>query len=98
MTEPNKIDIQRKVCKLIETRQDYAEILERAVAIEKNPPSEFVANYGWEWDQVQAHPGKLTKMIAEGVLKVGYKSNRYKHYQLVDKDEIAKALKSCTLK
>ena len=98
MVKPNKTDIQRKVCKLVVKRQDYADILERAVVIEKNPPSDFVAQHGWEWDQVQAHPGKLTKLIAEGILKVGYKSNRYKHYQLVDRDAIAEALKSCAVK
>lgn len=92
MTEPKKNDLVDRVLKLINKRPDYAEILRRAVTIENNPPSDFVAKYGWEWDQVHAHPGTLTKMIAEGILKVGYKSRRYKHYQLVDKAAIEKAL------
>lgn len=98
MADPSKTDIKLKVCNLINKRPDYSEILERAIELEKNPSDEFVAKYGWEWDQVKAHPGKLTKMIAEGILKVGYKSNRYKHYQLVDRDSTAEALKSCVVK
>ena len=95
MSNHEKQEISQKVCRLISKRPEYADILKRALTIEKNPPSDFEAKYGWEWDKVQAHPGSLTKLVAEGILTVGYKSNRYKHYQLKDREAVKEALEIC---
>lgn len=98
MSNNKKQELKQKICKLVRKRPDYAEVLERAIEIENNPSSEFVDKYGWEWDTVRAHPGTLTKLTAEGILNVGYKSRRYKHYKLADKEVVKEALKTCAVR
>mgnify|MGYP000403801914 CR=1 FL=1 len=88
-------EIEEKVCRLIRERPDYITILKQAIQVEENPPNDAVREFGWEWHDVHAHPAKLTKLVSEGLVKVTYKSRRYTHYRLVDKDAIKKALKSC---
>jgi len=87
--------VKDKVCRLIRERPEFREILERAIKVENSPPNDFVKNYGWEWSDVKAHPAKLTKLVTEDVLDIKYKSTRYTHYKLKDKEAIEKAMKSC---
>jgi hypothetical protein len=89
---------EERIYRLLQEHPEYREILERALAIEDNPPNEFVKNYGWEWSDVKAHPAKLIKLVTEGVLDIKYKSRRYTHYKLTDKEAVRKALKSYSIK
>ena len=98
MSNSKKQELKQKICRLIRKRPDYADILERALEIENKPSSDFIAQYGWEWDTVHAHPGTLTKLTAEGILDVGYKSRRYKHYKLADREAVKEALKTCVIR
>ncbi|ADB58804.1 hypothetical protein [Archaeoglobus profundus] len=90
-------NIKQKIIDLVRERPQYGRILKRAVEIEENPPNDFVAKYGWEWHEVQAMPAHLTKLVGEGILKIGYKSRRYTHYKLVDKEQTKEALKELGL-
>ncbi|MHA1581981.1 MAG: hypothetical protein ACTSYM_05775 [Candidatus Baldrarchaeia archaeon] len=89
------MSLEDKVCRLVKERPDYGEILKNAIKIEESPPSDFIRDYGWEWHDVKAHPGKLTKLVSEGLVKVTYKSRRYTHYKLTDREAISRALKKC---
>ncbi len=84
-----------KICRLIREQPEYRGILERAIAIEDKPSSEFIRDDGWEWSDVKAHPARLTKLVTEDILDIKYKSRRYTHYRLKDKEVIRKALKNC---
>jgi len=83
--------------KLIRERPHYGEILKRALEVEKNPPDDFVKEYGWEWHQVQAMPPHLVKLVGEGIVKICYKSRKYTHYKLVNIKETEKALRELGL-
>jgi len=85
-------ELERKVRELIKN-PEYKRILENAVRIERNPPNDEVKELGWEWHDVGAHPGRLTKLVSEGVVKVSYKSRRFTNYRLVDLDLIERVLK-----
>ncbi len=93
----NGEDIKKKIVELIRERPQYARILVKAVEIEENPRNDFVAKYGWEWHEVQAMPAHLTKLVGEGILKIGYKSRRYTHYKLTDLQKTKEALKELGL-
>jgi len=86
-----------KICKLIREHPEYRVILERALEVEDNPPNNFVKDYGWEWSDVRAHPAKLTKLVTEDILEIKYKSRRYTHYKLKDKELVREALKKCPI-
>ncbi len=87
--------IKDRVCRLARERPEYRQILQRAIRVEDNPPSDFIKDYGWEWSDVKVHPAKLTKLVTEDLLDIKYKSRRYTHYKLKDKEAIREALKSC---
>jgi hypothetical protein len=87
---------EERICRLLQEHPEYRKILERALEIEDNPPNEFIKNYGWEWSDVKAHPAKLTKLVTEDILDIKYKSRRYTHYKLKNKEIIRKALKRCS--
>ena len=89
--------LEDKTCELIKQRPEYIEILENACKIEENPPNDFTRQYGWEWHQAKAHPGKLTKLVSEGLIEIRYKSRRYTHYKLADREAVRKALKKCVI-
>jgi len=95
MSESTKIE--DKVCRLLRERPEYGEILENAIKIEENPPNDFVRDYGWEWHHVGGHPGRLTKLVAEGIIKVVYKSRRYTNYKLIDREAVKRALEKCKI-
>lgn len=90
-------EIKDRVCRLLRERPEYQQILRRAIKVEDNPPNDFVRDYGWEWGDVKVHPAKLTKLVTEDILDIKYKSRRYTHYKLKDKEAIQKALESCPI-
>lgn len=90
-------DVKDKVCRLLRERPEYRQILQKAIKIEDKPPNDFIKNYGWEWSDVKAHPAKLTKLVTEDLLDIKYKSRRYTHYKLKNKEAIEKGLKSCPI-
>ena len=87
------MSVYEKIVKLVKEKPIYGEILKRAVEIERNPPNDFVRDYGWEWHHVQAMPPYLVKLVSEGILQITYKSRKYTHYKLVDLEETERALK-----
>lgn len=83
-----------KLRKVLSENPEYEIILKKALEIEENPPDDFTAKYGWEWHQVQAIPAKLTRLVGEGILRIGYKSRRYTHYRLADREVVKSILQS----
>jgi hypothetical protein len=72
----------------------YAAILKKAVeAEERLDKDQYRAGHGWEWHEVQAHPGNLMKLVVAGILRVAYKSNRSTMYLLVDRQAVKRAVK-----
>jgi hypothetical protein len=76
----------------------YREILQRAIEVEENAEkglhkdSSIIKDFGWEWYHVQAHPAEIMKLVREGIVEITYKSSRYTHYRLVDREKVKKAL------
>jgi len=87
-----------KVKVLILERPKYKEILERAVKVEEDAEkgllkdSDIIKSYGWEWHHVQAYPAELMRLVRDGIAKINYKSRKYTHYRLVNRDEVKRAL------
>ena len=81
-----------KVSKFIEDKPEYSEILAAAVKVEENPPDGTVGRSGWEWHHVGAHPGRLTKLVSEGIVRVVSRGRRGTRYKLVDREAVARAL------
>lgn len=63
--------------------------------MEENPPDEFILDYGRKWYNIRGHPAKLTKLVSDGIIRVVYKSRRYTHYKLTDREAVRKALEKC---
>jgi hypothetical protein len=69
----------------------FIEILQRAVEHEENHAED--AHYlGWEWSDVRAYPAELMKLVREGIVNIKYKSRRYTHYVLADREAVKKCL------
>lgn len=69
----------------------FIEILKKAVEHEEahlNDPHYL----GWEWSDVRAYPAELMKLIREGIVNIKYKSRRYTHYVLANREEVKKCL------
>ena len=90
------MSLEDKICRLIRENPRYAGILERAVKVEE---SRLGDQYflGWEWHEVRAWPAELMKLVREGIVDITYKSRRYTHYKLVDREAVKRALKRCGL-
>ena len=80
------LDLCERIRRLVRRNPEYGRILQEAIRIEEEPPDDFTRDYGWEWHQVRAHPAQLTKLVSEGILTVRYKSRRYTHYKLIDRE------------
>jgi len=93
----NEHTLKEVIRKLVRERPEYAKILRNAVRVEENPPDDFVRDYGWEWYHVEASPPRLIKLVSEGIVKITYKSRRYTHYKLVNKDLVKETLKELGL-
>lgn len=48
--------------------------------------------WGWTWSDVSGQPARLNKLVAEGVLRVVYKSNKKTLYRLVDREDVSASL------
>jgi len=84
--------MKEKVSRFIEEKPEYSEILAAAVRVEENPPVGTISRNGWEWHHVGAHPGRLTKLVSEGIVRVVSKGRRGTRYKLVDREAVARAL------
>ena len=84
--------VEARVMKLLKEKPEYASILRRIVEVEEHPPDDIVRTYGWEWHHVGVHPARLVKLVGEGIIKVTYKSRKYTHYKLVDRDAVKRVL------
>jgi hypothetical protein len=72
----------------------YSGILKKAVEVEERlDKDQYRAGHGWEWHEVQAHPGNLMKLVVAGILRVAYKSNRSTMYLLIDRQAVKRAVK-----
>ena len=47
--------------------------------------------------QLRAWLAELMKLVREGIVDIAYKSRRYTHYKLVDREAVKRALKRCGL-
>jgi len=90
------MELEERVCKLVKENPRYAEILLRAIKVEENKSGDHYF-LGWEWHEVRAWPAELMKLVREGIVNITYKSRRYTHYKLADRDAIKRALKRCYL-
>ncbi len=81
-----------RVVKFLREKPEYCDILAAAVRIEENPPDGTIGRNGWEWHHVGAHPGRLTKLVSEGIVRVVSKSRRSTRYKLADRGGVARAL------
>lgn len=88
---------RNKIDKFIRGKPEYAEVLAAAIKVEEDPPEELVRRHGWKWHHVGAHPGRLTKLVSEGIVKVVSKGRRGTRYKLVDREAVVRALKECGL-
>lgn len=69
----------------------FIEILKRAVEHEE-AHSKDEHYLGWEWSDVRAYPAELMKLVREGIVNIKYKSRRYTHYVLTDREAVKKSL------
>jgi hypothetical protein len=89
---------EHKVLSLLERKPKYYEILSRIVDVEEaaekglHEESEIIKKIGWEWHHVRALPAELMILVREGIIEVQYKSSRYTHYRLKDKEVVKRAL------
>ena len=80
-----------KIRRFLAENPKFVEILKRAVEHEENHAKD--AHYmGWEWSDVRAYPAELMKLVREGIVNIKYKSRRYTHYVLADRESVKKSL------
>ncbi len=88
-----------KVKSLITQNPKYMGILQRIVRVEEDAEkgvhedSDIIKSLGWEWYHVRAYPAELMKLVREGIVRITYKSQRYTHYKLVDREAVKEALR-----
>lgn len=85
------MNAEGKIRKLVEERPEYGEILKAALWLEAGP--ENASARGWEWHEVGGHPGMLTKLVGEGVIRVVSRGRRAR-YRLVDRGATRRALET----
>jgi len=98
-------EIARKIDRLVMSNPRYMEILKRIIEVEEacekgNYRSKglsdndcyIIKSIGWQWHHVQAWPTELMKLVREGIIKITYKSRRYTHYRLVNRDLVKQSL------
>jgi hypothetical protein len=79
--------MEEKVRGLAKERLEYGKILKAALVLEAGG----AGRRGWEWHQVGGHPGMLTKLVGEGVIRVVSKGRRTR-YRLVDREATKRGL------
>ena len=91
-------NIEEKTRALIVRNPKYREILERIVKVEEeaekghHKDAESIKSLGWEWYHVQAYPAELMKLVREGIIEITYKSRKYTHYKLKDREAVKRVL------
>ena len=90
-------DLKQRIVELVKEKPHYGRILLRAIEVEENPPNKEVERLGWEWHNINAMPPHLTKLVGEGIVEITYKSRRYTHYRLTDRNKTKDALKELGL-
>jgi len=78
---------------LAKERPEYGKILKAALVLEAG--GALAGRRGWEWHQVGGHPGMLTKLVGEGVIRV-VSMGRCARYRLVDREAVERALEGRT--
>jgi len=81
--------MEEKVRGLAKERPEYGRILKAALVLEAGGAP--AGRRGWEWHQVRGHPGMLTKLVGEGVIRVVSRGRRTR-YRLVDREATRKVL------
>ncbi|MEM0313601.1 MAG: hypothetical protein QXQ41_03530 [Candidatus Bathyarchaeia archaeon] len=92
MSSDDRLQIS-EIIKFLKENPKYVRLLRLALDHERQ--NENNQEYkGWAWNDVRAYPPAiLTKLVAEGIIKISYKSRRYTNYLLVNKEAIRNALK-----
>ncbi|MHA1595936.1 MAG: hypothetical protein ACTSXX_14585 [Candidatus Baldrarchaeia archaeon] len=90
------MELENKICKLVRENPRYAGILKRAIEVEEKKANDRYF-LGWEWHDVRAWPAELMKLVREGIVDITYKSRRYTHYKLADRESVKRALRRCAL-
>lgn len=87
------------ITKQLEALKDpeVREILKKAIIVQQNHMAKYgyktVTDYlGFQWFEVQAAPQTLNKLVRLGILEVGYKSNKAKHYRIPDIEKLKQLL------
>lgn len=83
--------MEERVRRFLAENLRFREVLDRAVKHEEDG-SKKPHYFGWEWHDVRAYPVELMKLVREGICEIKYKSRRYTHYVLVDREATKKAL------
>jgi len=82
---------EKKIKSFLSENPKFIEILRRAVDHEESH-SKDEHYLGWEWSDVRAYPAELMKLVREGIVDIKYKSRRYTHYVLTDREAVKKCL------
>jgi CRISPR/Cas system-associated exonuclease Cas4 (RecB family) len=92
MNSDQKLQVS-EIVKFLKENSKYVRLLRLALDHERQ--NENNPEYkGWAWNDVRAYPPAiLAKIVAEGIIKISYKSRRYTNYLLVDRETVRNALK-----
>jgi len=82
-----------KLADFLRKNPKYVTILKLALVHEAQ--NENNQDYkGWAWHDVRAFPQTiLGRLIAEGIIKISYKSRRYTNYLLCNKEVVKRVIK-----
>jgi hypothetical protein len=82
-----------KLADFLRKNPKYVTILKLALTHETQ--NENNQDYkGWAWHDVRAYPpAVLGRLIAEGIIKISYKSRRYTNYLLINKEVVKKVIR-----
>jgi Holliday junction DNA helicase RuvB len=98
MSPDNTIhSLESKIASILYDEPDLVELFERILAYEKSKANEpwdgkGIPPWSWEWYEVQGDPRVLNRLVASGILRIVYKSNKSTHYVLADRDAVERAL------
>src|SRR5260370_673352 len=80
--------------RLVEQNPHYSEILRRGLELERAGAAEEDW-LGFESSDVPTYPARFSALLAEGVLRLGFRSRKYTHYRLaVDAGLLERALEA----
>ncbi len=70
---------------------EYRKVLGLALVHEEsNDPRNYS---GWRWHDVEIHPTKLIRLVAEGIVIVNFRTRQGAHYLLKDASVVRKVLR-----